>query len=75
MGIKIPVSLETLLFLEITMTKTTLGQNASGIILITSSGYVTVPKNCECSGVYFFNENDEVECNLCHMIFTGDDNV
>ena len=75
MGIKIPVSLETLLFPEIMMTKTTLGQNASGVILMTSSGYVTVPKKCECSGAYFFNEFGEVECNSCHMIFTGDYNV
>lgn len=54
-----------------TMTNINLGQNASGVFLKTSFGYVQVPETCECLGAYFFNEHGEVECNKCHMIYNG----
>jgi len=53
------------------MNTTINGQQASGIVLKASTGYVSVPEKCECHGVFYFNVYGEIECSKCHLIFEG----
>ena len=62
---------ESLIFPQTIMSTNIKGQNASGFSIKTSNGYVEVPEQCECLGVFHFNSVGEVECDKCHLIFEG----